>query len=208
MSIRTDALDALYAEVKPKGVTMTALLAKAVGVALASHPLLYATLAADGASIKYNDKARPGVRRAPHSAVRQPAGARLQGPLTPCGQRGPQLTNARRRGCQVNIAMAVALEGGLITPVLTDVANADLVALGKSWKELVGKARSKTLTSAEYSSGNFTISNLGMFGVDAFDAILPPGQGAILAVRASPRAWSPCSLPGLLLAPHALSEGC
>ena len=58
MSIGTDALDELYATVKPKGVTMTALLAKAVGAALAQHPLLYATLSSDATSITYNEKAR------------------------------------------------------------------------------------------------------------------------------------------------------
>ena len=58
MSIETDALDALYAQIKPKGVTMTALLAKAVGVALAAHPLLYATLSTDATQVTYNEKAR------------------------------------------------------------------------------------------------------------------------------------------------------
>jgi hypothetical protein len=58
MSIETDALDALYAQIKPKGVTMTALLAKAIGVALAAHPLLYATLSADATQVTYNEKAR------------------------------------------------------------------------------------------------------------------------------------------------------
>ncbi len=91
----------------------------------------------------------------------------------------------------MNIAVAVALDGGLITPVLSDAANTDVFQIGRRWKELVGKARAKTLTSAEFSSGNFTISNLGMYGVDAFDAILPPGQGAILAVGASKRTVVP-----------------
>jgi len=140
MSIETDALDALYASVKPKGVTMTALLAKAIGAALAAHPLMYASLSADATSVKYNEK--------------------------------------------VNIAVAVALDGGLITPVLADVVGTDLFQLGRAWKELVSKARSKSLQPAEYNSGNFTVSNLGMYGVSAFDAILPPGQGAILAVGA------------------------
>lgn len=61
MSIETDALDALYAQIKPKGVTMTALLAKAVGVALAAHPLLYATLSADATQVTYNEKASGGL---------------------------------------------------------------------------------------------------------------------------------------------------
>jgi pyruvate dehydrogenase E2 component (dihydrolipoamide acetyltransferase) len=63
--------------------------------------------------------------------------------------------------------------------------------IGRKWKELVGKARAKSLTPAEFNSGNFTISNLGMYGVDSFDAILPPGQGAILAVGASKKVVVP-----------------
>ena len=61
----------------------------------------------------------------------------------------------------------------------------DLFAISKKWKELVGKAKEKKLSPAEYSTGTFTISNLGMFGVQQFDAILPPGQGSILAIAAS-----------------------
>ncbi len=85
----------------------------------------------------------------------------------------------------------MALDGGLITPVLADAAGTDVFQIGRKWKELVGKARSKTLTSAEFSTGNFTISNLGMYGVDAFDAILPPGQGAIIAIGASKKTVVP-----------------
>jgi pyruvate dehydrogenase E2 component (dihydrolipoamide acetyltransferase) len=147
MSIETDALDALYAQIKPKGVTMTALLAKAIGVALAQHPLMYATLSSDATSVTYNER--------------------------------------------VNIAVAVALDGGLITPVLADAANTDIFQIGRAWKELVAKARSKSLSPAEYNSGNFTVSNLGMYGVDCFDAILPPGQGAILAIGASKKCVVP-----------------
>jgi pyruvate dehydrogenase E2 component (dihydrolipoamide acetyltransferase) len=92
---------------------------------------------------------------------------------------------------QVNIAVAVALDGGLITPVLSDAAGTDVFQIGRKWKELVSKARSKSLAPAEYNSGNFTISNLGMYGVDAFDAILPPGQGAIIAIGASKKTVVP-----------------
>jgi|TARA_B100001142_G_C14086168_1_gene559427 pyruvate dehydrogenase E2 component (dihydrolipoamide acetyltransferase) len=140
MSMCTDELDALYKKVKPKGVTMTALLAKAVGVALAQHPIMYASPVPAGDAVVYNDK--------------------------------------------VNIAVAVALESGLITPVLADTAGTDVYEIGRVWKDLVKKARGAGLSPADYAGGNFTISNLGMFGVDAFDAILPPGQGAILAVGA------------------------
>ena len=55
----------------------------------------------------------------------------------------------------------------------------------REWKDLVKRSRSKQLEPDEYSTGTFTLSNLGMFGVDRFDAILPPGTGAILAIASS-----------------------
>lgn len=86
----------------------------------------------------------------------------------------------------VNVAVAVAMEdGGLITPVLAAADRTDLYSLARSWADLVARARSKQLRPEEYSTGTFTLSNLGMYGVDRFDAILPPGTGAILAVAAS-----------------------
>ena len=139
-TITTNELDKLYKQVKSKGVTMTALLAKAIAVTLQKHPLLNAFYTEQG--INYRSS--------------------------------------------INVAIAVAMEGGgLITPVLQNADQIDLYSLSRSWKDLVDRARSKQLQPEEYSSGGFTISNLGMFGVDRFDAILPPGQGAILAIGAS-----------------------
>ncbi len=86
----------------------------------------------------------------------------------------------------VNVAIAVAMEdGGLITPVLQDADKTDIFDLSRQWADLVQRSRSKQLQPNEYNSGTFTLSNLGMFGVDRFDAILPPGTGSILAVAAS-----------------------
>ncbi len=139
-TITTDNLDKLYKQIKSKGVTMTALLAKAVAVTLKKHPLLYAAYTDQG--IQYNGG--------------------------------------------INVAVAVAMDdGGLITPVLQAADQMDIYTLSRTWKDLVDRARSKQLQPAEYSTGTFTLSNLGMFGVDRFDAILPPGQGAILAIGAS-----------------------
>jgi pyruvate dehydrogenase E2 component (dihydrolipoamide acetyltransferase) len=139
-TITTDALDAFYKEVKGKGVTMTALLAKAVGVVLARHPQVNAATREDGMAYP----------------------------------------------TEVNVAVAVAMEdGGLITPVLPAADRTDLYTLSRTWADLVNRARGKQLKPEEYSTGTFTLSNLGMFGVDRFDAILPPGTGAILAVAAS-----------------------
>ena len=76
-------------------------------------------------------------------------------------------------------------DGGLITPVLKEPCNTDLFELSRAWKDLVKRSRAKQLEPDEYSTGTFTLSNLGMFGVDRFDAILPPGTGAILAIASS-----------------------
>jgi len=139
-TIGTDALDALYKKIKPKGVTMSALLAKAVADTLVAHPLLNTSYSSDG--------------------IRYPEG--------------------------INIAMAVTMsDGGLITPVLKAADQQDIYSLSRTWQDLVARSRSKQLQPDEYNSGTFTISNLGMFGVDSFDAILPPGQGSILAIGAS-----------------------
>jgi pyruvate dehydrogenase E2 component (dihydrolipoamide acetyltransferase) len=141
-TITTTKLDAFYRQVKSKGVTMTALLAKAVAVTLARHPQVNAATSADGTAMAY-----------------PPA---------------------------VNVAVAVAMEdGGLITPVLANADRTDIYSMARTWADLVARARSKQLQPEEYSTGTFTLSNLGMFGVDRFDAILPPGTGAILAVAAS-----------------------
>ncbi len=139
-TISTDKLDAFYQLVKPKGVTMTALLAKAVALTLARHPQVNAA-------------------------------------TTEGGMAYPKA---------VNVAVAVAMEdGGLITPVLANADQNDLYSISRQWADLVKRSRAKQLKPEEYSTGTFTLSNLGMFGVDRFDAILPPGTGAILAVAAS-----------------------
>ncbi|KAI8015534.1 hypothetical protein LOK49_LG05G02037 [Camellia lanceoleosa] len=85
----------------------------------------------------------------------------------------------------INIAVAVAIDDGLITPVLQDADKVDIYSLSRKWKELVDKVRAKQLQPHEYSTGTFTLSNVGMFDVDCFDAILPPGTGGIMAVGAS-----------------------
>lgn len=139
-TITTDNLDKLYKQIKSKGVTMTALLAKAVAVTLQKHPLLNACYV--------------------ESAIQYRA--------------------------DINVSVAVAMDGGgLITPVLQNADRMDLYSLSRTWKDLVDRARTKQLKPDEYSTGTFTLSNLGMFGVDKFDAILPPNQGSILAIGSS-----------------------
>ena len=81
-----------------------------------------------------------------------------------------------------DIAVAVAVEDGLFTPVIRDADTKSLANISKEMKELAEKARSKKLMPNEYQGGSFSISNLGMFGVDNFDAVINPPHGAILAV--------------------------
>jgi pyruvate dehydrogenase E2 component (dihydrolipoamide acetyltransferase) len=148
--IYMDSFEAMYKRLKPDGVSVSAMLAKACALAIEKHPIINSA---------YSDKDGGGILY---------------------------------KG-DINIAMAVAVEGGLITPTL-DYANERAVKeLAENWKELVGKAKSGTLSPAEYTSGTFTISNMGMFGVTEFGSLLPVGQGAILAVGATQDAIIPDS---------------
>ena len=83
-----------------------------------------------------------------------------------------------------DVAVAVAVEGGLFTPVLRDADKKSLSALSAEMKDLAGRAKSKKLAPHEYQGGSFAISNLGMMGVENFDAVINPPHGAILAVGA------------------------
>ena len=81
-----------------------------------------------------------------------------------------------------DVAVAVAIEGGLFTPVLKDADMKSLSALSAEMKDLAARARDRKLAPHEYQGGSFAISNLGMFGIDNFDAVINPPHGGILAV--------------------------
>ncbi|TNJ46736.1 pyruvate dehydrogenase complex dihydrolipoamide acetyltransferase [Phaeobacter sp. B1627] len=81
-----------------------------------------------------------------------------------------------------DVAVAVAIEGGLFTPVLQDSHMKSLSALSAEMKDLAKRARDRKLAPHEYQGGSFAISNLGMFGIDNFDAIVNPPHAGILAV--------------------------
>ena len=83
---------------------------------------------------------------------------------------------------QVDMAMAVALDEGLITPVIRDAAKKGLAAISQESKDLAKRARDGDLTPDEYQGGTITVSNMGMFGVESFTAIINPPQAAIVAV--------------------------
>lgn len=83
-----------------------------------------------------------------------------------------------------DVAVAVAVDGGLFTPVLQDSDTKSLSALSAEMKDLAGRARDGKLQPHEYVGGSFAISNLGMMGIENFDAVINPPHGAILAVGA------------------------
>ena len=83
-----------------------------------------------------------------------------------------------------DVAVAVAIEGGLFTPVLRDADMKSLSALSVEMKDLAARARDRKLAPHEYQGGAFAVSNLGMFGIDNFDAIVNPPHAGILAVGA------------------------
>jgi pyruvate dehydrogenase E2 component (dihydrolipoamide acetyltransferase) len=82
----------------------------------------------------------------------------------------------------IHIGIAVAVEEGLITPIVRDADVKGLSEIAAESKDLAARAREKKLKPEEYTGGTFTVSNLGMFGVEAFTAIINPPEGAILAV--------------------------
>ncbi len=86
-----------------------------------------------------------------------------------------------------DVAVAVAVEGGLFTPVLKDAHQKSLSVLSAEMKDLATRARDRKLAPHEYQGGSFAISNLGMFGIENFDAVINPPHGAILAVGAGIR---------------------
>ncbi|MCF3629163.1 pyruvate dehydrogenase complex dihydrolipoamide acetyltransferase [Thalassospiraceae bacterium LMO-SO8] len=85
---------------------------------------------------------------------------------------------------RADVSVAVAIEGGLITPIIKDAGSLGLAAISAKAKELAGKARDGKLQPEEFQGGTFTISNLGMFGVKSFNSIINPPQGGILSVGA------------------------
>ena len=83
-----------------------------------------------------------------------------------------------------DISVAVAIEGGLITPVIRDAGAKGLETISSEMRDLATRARDGKLMPEEYQGGTFSISNLGMFGIKQFDAVINPPQGAIMAVGA------------------------
>jgi pyruvate dehydrogenase E2 component (dihydrolipoamide acetyltransferase) len=91
---------------------------------------------------------------------------------------------ALRHFHSIDIAVAVATDAGLITPILRNAAGMSLAVIAAEMNSLTERARNKQLRADEFTGGSFSVSNLGMHGVDDFAAIINPPQAAILAVGA------------------------
>lgn len=93
------------------------------------------------------------------------------------------------RFAHADIAVAVATDAGLLTPIVRDADRLSPHSIGERVRALAERARAGRLSYDDLEGGTFTVSNLGLFGVDQFDAIINPPQGAILAVGAARRVW-------------------
>ena len=125
--------------------------------------------AADGVKISVNDMI---VRAAAHALMKVP------------DVNGSYEAEGCRYFANADVCIAVALDGGLVTPVIPAAQNKGLAEISQISKTLATQAREGTLPPSAYAGGTFTISNLGMFGIKEFSAVINPPQGAILAVGA------------------------
>ena len=128
-----------------------------------------------------NEKAPDGVKISLNDLVIRAAAMALM--AVPNANVAYEDTHTRRFQ-HADICMAVAIDGGLVTPVIWAAETMGLAALSQTTADLASRARQGQLRAAEYIGGSFTISNLGMFGVREFAAVINPPQGAILAVGA------------------------
>ncbi|MEE9271771.1 MAG: pyruvate dehydrogenase complex dihydrolipoamide acetyltransferase [Robiginitomaculum sp.] len=140
-----------------------------IDILLEQRKLLNKTLAGQGGKLSVNDF----VIRAAGLALRQVPAANVQ-------YAGDEIYYFER----ADIAVAVAIDGGLITPVIRSACAKGLGQISNDMKDLASRARAGTLMPEDYTGGTFSISNLGMFGINEFSAIINPPQAAILAIGA------------------------
>jgi pyruvate dehydrogenase E2 component (dihydrolipoamide acetyltransferase) len=106
--------------------------------------------------------------------------------------------DAIRTNADVNVGVAIAVDDGVVAPVIHHADKADLGEIAVERRDLTERARTGRLRPSDIAGGTFTISNLGMFGVDAFSAIITPPQAAVLAVgRISERVVPVDGAPGI-----------
>jgi pyruvate dehydrogenase E2 component (dihydrolipoamide acetyltransferase) len=130
---------------------------------------LNAALAGDGVKLSVNDL-----------LIKALAKALLRVPQTNVSFAGDEL----RQYSRADISVAVAAPSGLITPIITDAGTKAISQISREMKTLAGKAKEGKLQPHEYQGGTASLSNLGMFGIKQFDAVINPPQGMILAVGA------------------------
>lgn len=107
-----------------------------------------------------------------------------------------------------DVGVAVSVEGGLFTPVVRNAENKSLSVISAEMKELAGKARARKLQSHEYQGGTAAISNLGMFGVEQFTAIISPPHATILAVGAAVERFIPVNKQPILAKQMTVTLSC
>jgi pyruvate dehydrogenase E2 component (dihydrolipoamide acetyltransferase) len=107
-----------------------------------------------------------------------------------------------------DVGVAVAVEGGLFTPVIRNAENKTLTAISAEMKDLALRARERRLTPAEYQGGSAAISNLGMYGIEQFTAIINPPQATILAVGAAVERFIPVKGQPVLATQLACTLSC
>jgi len=163
-------------------------IAKRLSMSSGPVPHFYLTVEIDmGEAMKMRARinerfAAEGVKVSPNDLViRAVAGALRRHPWVNASWQGDTI----RMNDRVNIGVAVAVEEGLITPVIFDADRKGVSEISREVKELAGRAREKKLKPEEYTGSTFSISNLGMFGIEEFTAVLNPPEAAILAIGAS-----------------------
>jgi len=138
-----------------------------MGRAIEARKTLNASLEDEGVKVSFNDI----VLKATAAALRQHPNCNAQ-----------WHDDHIRRFNAVHLGVAVAIEDGLITPVVRNAHRKGLVRIGQEVKEMAGRAREKKLQPEEYTGATFSVSNLGMFGIHEFTAIINPPEAGILAV--------------------------
>ncbi len=107
-----------------------------------------------------------------------------------------------------DVGVAVSVEGGLFTPIVRNAEGKSLSAISSEMKELAGKARARKLQAYEYQGGTAAISNLGMFGVEQFTAIISPPHATILAVGAAVERFIPVNKQPVLATQMTVTLSC
>ncbi|MEX2584220.1 MAG: pyruvate dehydrogenase complex dihydrolipoamide acetyltransferase [Gemmatimonadota bacterium] len=163
-------------------------IAKRLAQSIGPIPTFYLTVEIDMAEAmsfrkKLNERfADQGVKVSPNDlTIKAVAAALRKHPWVNSAWTGDTI----RQYQTVHIGVAVAVEGGLITPVIRNADKKGIAEIATEVKELAGRAREKKLKPEEYTGATFSISNLGMFGISEFTAVINPPEAAILAVGAA-----------------------